>query len=297
MRIQNWNPDFMDLSPMFESFLHLKKYFTNRQTWPEPIDLNCLNKHNNQRLITQSGKSICFVPPTAGKPCFEQKYESRIFLTGQVQTRAQNWHDFFNALVWQIFPRAKAALNKLHYQTQLFELSNQVKNRSVLRDVATLFDESGVIVVSSQKKLITLLRSFEWKQLFWQEREAVLSSMRFFIFGHGLYEKALNPYIGMTGKGVIFDIDKTFFEQTTREQLQSIDLILEPFLLGTLSSSSDLTPIPLLGYPGWTEDNNDDRYYENRKYFRSRNISLQLSLELFFSELSTQVHLRTKIQK
>lgn len=268
--MRNWNPNFMELSPMFEPFLHLRNFFTNRRCWPEHIDLNHLNLQQNQQIMTQSGKRVCFIPQIIGKQRLEQKYESNIYLTGQVQTRDKNWHDLFNALVWQIFPCAKSALNHLHYQTQLFESSSRIKYRSALRDAATLFDESGVIVVSSQETLIRLLKNFEWKQLFWRERDAVLSSMRFFVFGHGLYEKALNPYTGMTGKGIIFKVDEAFFDQTLLNQLQSIDLMLEPFLLRTLLSSSDLTPIPLLGYPGWIEDNSNETYYENKKYFRSR---------------------------
>lgn len=262
---------------MFESFGHLREQLENMQYWPDHIDLNQLNLKQKLKIRTRSGKKIDFVSPIPiiGKPCFEQKYESRIYLTGQVQTRTENWHDFFNALVWQIFPHAKSALNQLHYQTQLFESLNGVKHRSVLRDAATLFDESGVVVVSSKKILVRLLRNFEWKQLFWREREAVLSSMRFFIFGHALYEKALNPYIGMTGKGIILHVDEVFFDQTLSDQLQSVDLMLEPFLLQTLSSNSDLTPIPLLGYPGWIENNNNEAYYENKKYFRDRRKSDQ----------------------
>lgn len=268
--IQNWNPNFIDLSPMFESFGYLKKYIENMQFWPEHIDFNHLNAEQNRQIVTHSGKQICFVPPMVGKQCFEQKYESRVYLTGQVQTRTKNWHDFFNALVWHIFPLAKSALNQLHYQAQLSESMNGIRHRSALRDAATLFDESGVIVVSSRKTLIQLLKDFEWKQLFWQQRKMVLSSMRFFVFGHGLYEKALNPYAGMTGKGVIFNVKEAFFTQDLSNQLHVIDLMLKPFLLKALSSSSDLTPIPLLGYPGWVEDNNIETYYENKKYFRER---------------------------
>lgn len=168
------------------------------------------------------------------------------------------------------FPSAKSALNQLHYQAQLFESVNKIRYRCALRDAATLFDESGVIVVSSEKTLIQLLSDFEWKELFWRQRKGMLSSMRFFVFGHGLYEKALNPYVGMTGKGIIFNVEEAFFAQTLLKQLHLIDSILESFLLQDLSSSSDLTPIPLLGYPGWTEDNNSEIYYENKKYFRDR---------------------------
>ena len=277
MNMHDWNPNFVDLSPMLEPLLHLKEYFANCPFWPEHADLNKLTLQRNQQVLTQSGKQICFVPQDIGKKSFEQNYESRIYLTGQVQTRTENWHDFFNALVWYIFPRAKSALNQLHYQAQLFELLNKIKRRCALRDAATLFDESGIIVVNSEKILIQLLSNFEWKELFWWQRKTVLSSMRFFVFGHGLFEKALNPYVGMTGKGIILNVKETFFAQTLLNQLHSIDSILESFLLQALSSSSDLTPVPLLGYPGWTEDNNSELYYENKKYFRDRHKSDQVS--------------------
>jgi len=271
-----WNPNFVDLSPMFEPLMHLKEFFENCPFWPEHTDLNKLTLQRNQQILTQSKKQICFVPQSIGNQCVEN-YESRIYTTGQVQTRAENWHDFFNALVWHLFPRAKSTLNQLHYQAQLFELLNKIKHRCSLRDAATLFDESGVIVVSSDKILIQLLSDFEWKELFWRQRKEVLSSMRFFIFGHGLYEKALNPYVGMTGKGIVFNVKKGFFAETLLKQLHSIDLMLESFLLQTLLSSSDLTPVPLLGYPRWVEDNSSEQYYENKKYFRDRHKSDQVS--------------------
>jgi len=153
---------------------------------------------------------------------------------------------------------------------QLIESLNKFRHRSVLRDAATHVDESGVIIVSSKTYLIQLLRNFEWKQLFWKERDAALASMRFFVIGHGLYEKALHPYIGMTGKGIIFDVNDTFFRLSLPDQLQYVDSMLERFLLKSLSSNADLTPIPLLGYPGWTEENAQEAYYDNKKYFRDR---------------------------
>ncbi|MDV6347069.1 DUF3025 domain-containing protein [Nitrosomonas sp. Is35] len=221
-------------------------------------------------MLTRSGKTVRFVPQIPGKDAVEQRYESGIYLTGEIPTRTQNWHDFFNALVWQIFPQAKSVLNQLHYQAQLVELSNQVRNRCKLRDAATLFDESGVIVVCSQAALIQLIKDFEWKELFWRQRKTVLLSMRFFVFGHGLYEKALNPYAGMTGKAIIFNVPETFFAQDLPAQLCAIDTMLALYLLQTLSSTSDLVPVPLLGYPGWIGDNDSEFYYENKQYFRDR---------------------------
>lgn len=274
MNIQEWNPDFMNLSQIFLPLKLCNQYVKNMQDWPELLHLNQMKIQRRIQIETKSGKEIHFVPAMPGRKFSEEKYESTVYVTGQVPTRVRNWHDFFNALVWQIFPRAKSALNQLHYQMILIESLNKVKHRSELRDAATHIDESGVIVVSSKKHLIQLLRNFEWKQLFWNERDATLASMRFFVIGHGLYEKSLRPYIGMTGKGLLFDVNDTFFRLNLPDQLQYVDSMLERFILKSLSSNSDLTPIPLLGYPGWTEENTQEAYYDNKKYFRDRRNSI-----------------------
>lgn len=270
MGTHQWNPNFIDLSPMFEPFHYLRGYIENQQCWPDPDNLNNFNFPQNRHIFTRSGKVVHFVSQIPGKQDLKQKYESKIYLTGQVPTRVGNWHDFFNALVWKVFPRAKSALNQLHFQALQAELSSKNENRCGLRDAATLFDESGIIVICSQASLAQLIKKFEWKELFWRQRSAVLSSMRFFIFGHGLYEKALNPYAGMTGKGIIFKVTEAFFAQNLSAQLHAVDSMLESHLLQALMATTDLAPIPLLGYPDWIEGNDHEIYYENKKYFRDR---------------------------
>ena len=125
-----------------------------------------------------------------------------------MQTRVHNWHDLLNALVWLAFPKTKAAINARHFQA-LTEGNNAANNRrGAVRDMNTLFDESGVIVVCSNEELLVLLRDFSWKELFWQRREQVKTEMGFYLFGHGLYEKALQPYVGLTGQGLLLAVEK-----------------------------------------------------------------------------------------
>ena len=71
-----------------------------------------------------------------------KSYEERIFRTGEVATRPGSWHDLFNALAWLAFPRAKAALNRLHHD----ELARRGDGpaRGTVRDVATLFDRNRI---------------------------------------------------------------------------------------------------------------------------------------------------------
>ena len=55
-------------------------------------------------ILAPNGRRIRFVPPQADGLA----YECRIRDTGEVETRPDNWHDFFNALVWLSFSAGQA---------------------------------------------------------------------------------------------------------------------------------------------------------------------------------------------
>src|SRR5258706_168830 len=59
-----------------------------------------LNALATPSVASGGGAPIRFVPPAA---CAQ--YETHVFETGEVQTRPDNWHDLFNALVGLAFPR------------------------------------------------------------------------------------------------------------------------------------------------------------------------------------------------
>ena len=146
--------------------------------------------------------ALRFVAPREHSDTARRYYEPHIAQTGEVKTRAQNWHDLFNALAWITFPLAKAAINAQHVAILQERGDAEAKRRGPERDALTLFDESGVIVATDDASLTQLIADFEWKELFWRRRAELAQRMRFFVFGHALYEKALEPYIGMVAKTV-----------------------------------------------------------------------------------------------
>jgi hypothetical protein len=241
----------------------------NAVNFPTLIDFNSLLI--SKPIFVKLGHSVCFVPQEVGKMGFESQYEPRCYLTGEVQTRPNNWHDFFNALVWLTFPKAKAAINRRHYLALLNKADTSGSQRGKVRDMATLFDESGVVVVYANPALADMLCSFKWKELFWQHRAQTNATMGFFIFGHGLYEKGLQPYIGMTGQGLVLEVSPDFFNYSLAEQLNFLDEIIAAYLddENHCLSTRELHPVPLLGIPGWSADNESGEYYENTDYFRS----------------------------
>jgi hypothetical protein len=270
MKMNNaWLPSILLQSPLFKpvqpALTHLQgKAFPGPDEWNELRSLHC------PAITVSNGLPLRFVPQATGRQGFESQYEPRCYLTGEVQTRSDNWHDFFNALVWLTFPKAKAAINSRHYQALLRAQQPGESQRGKVRDMATLFDESGVIVACANAELAELLCTFQWKELFWRRRELVGREMGFYIFGHGLYEKALQPYVGMTGQGLVVHVSEAFFGGTLQEQTRYLDERVAAYLNDPAHcvSTRELQPVPLLGMPGWAIENSTEAYYDNTAYFR-----------------------------
>lgn len=200
-------------------------------------------------LRTESGRPIEFVSPTKGRA----PYEIRVFETGRVETRPDNLHDWFNALCWLAFPRTKARINAMHAA----EIPREAGKRGRLRDLLTIFDEGGAIVVCADEALNDLIRGFRWKTLFAHERQRVLQSMRFVVLGHAVLEQALKPWPGITCKA-LFASPADDCDQQAAAWLAELPRGASPRALAAL---------PIFGYPGWA-DNDSAGFYDDTRYFR-----------------------------
>ena len=249
------SPAFATLAPLIEQL--------PEDHFPTLAQLNRMC--DEREVVSGNGVRVEFVPQEAKT---DEPYETRVYARGRVLTRSRNWHDLFNALVWITFPRSKAAINRHHYREMLARQGEGL--RGTPRDVLTLFDEGGVIVASSEPELGALLREFQWKELFWQRRAEVIESMRFYVFGHSIYEKALQPYKGITAKSVIFDVPRRELERPLPQQLATVDARLAKYFSDpkALAATEAYAPLPVLGIPGWTADNEDERYYDDTQHFR-----------------------------
>lgn len=235
-------------------------------------DCNALLAEYEPAIMVGSGMPLHFVKQEHGKLNFEAQYEPRCYLAGEVQTRENNWHDLLNVLVWLAFPETKAAINTRHYRALVNNPRAMDNRRGSERDMLTLFDESGVVVVYADNELAVLLREFRWKELFWQRREQVQAAMGFHLFGHGLYEKAMRPYPGITGQGLLLKVEPGFFAWPAGERRAHLDGLAANYFLApeNCRNTRELTPVPLLGVPGWTAENDYPIYYDDTRYFRRK---------------------------
>jgi hypothetical protein len=235
--------------------------------FPTLDDLNALARARD--VCSGGGAPIVFVPAAAGnRGAFDAQYEIRIHREGAVPTRAGSWHDLFNALAWITFPRTKATINRLHHEEMVRRRGEA--QRGTARDLLTLFDEGGVIAACADPALAALLAGFRWKELFWARRADVLASMRFKVFGHAIHEKALAPYKGVTAKTLVIDVRRDLLALPEGELSAALDERAAAHFSapGALESTRSLHPLPILGVPGWTPDNEDAAFYDDPEVFR-----------------------------
>ena len=259
-----WDARFYTRSALFVPLTAVASELRHCADWPSLPALDHLLSH--RPLRSGAGIPLTFVAPDSIGGQSASGYEARAYLAGELETRVGNWHVLFNAFVWLSLPLSKAAINARHYHA--LQVAPMGTQRGAERDALTLFDESGVIVACDDPTLLDLLDNFAWKELFWHRREDVIARMRFYLFGHGLYEKALRPFAGLTGKAVFLSVDQVFLAATMRTQLTTLDDRLAALIMNELLHPRELRPLPLLGIPGWSEENQRESYYDNHDYFR-----------------------------
>jgi Protein of unknown function (DUF3025) len=219
-------------------------------------DVRCALSATASRLGIRNagGRPIRFVAPEAAGAA---AYEEHIHRTGAVPTR-DNLHDFFNALAWLTFPRTKAALNAL--QAAAIARDGVGPRRGALRDAATLVDENAVLLVTQRDDLVEALAAHDWRRLFMVHRAAWRSDVRAIVFGHALMDKLTAPYPGVTAHALHVRLDAD-------ASLADVDAAVAVELDEGLAPGR-LRPLPVLGIPGWA-DNDDAAYYDNASVFRS----------------------------
>ncbi len=270
--LPDWDPNFSDRTPLFEPLRPLAALFSGFTRWPGLADYQRVLAAWPQPIKTLAGRPLRIVAQDGKPGSFEQHYAPRIYLTGEIQTRTENWHDFFQYLTWFMFPSTKALINAAHipHAQNRFANGGDVGRRTPVENALSLFDEGGAVIVSSDPSLLRLIREFRWKELFWQRRSDIARQLHCITFGHAMYEKALAPYPGMTANAILLECDADYFALDWTAKWAWLDERLAALLQsGThLTQPKDLAPFPILGMPGWDAVNECADYYDNTRYFR-----------------------------
>lgn len=250
---------------LFEPVADLLRRFP--EALPKLEALNALIEERAPTARSAAGHPIRFIPP----PAQALSYEEHIHATGQVPTRPDNWHDFFNALAWCVWPHSKAACNALHLHALQVRRAAGLQGRGPVRDALTQFDECGVLVVSADPEIPGLLAGHQWEEAFWHRRGRLLESTRFLVFGHGCWDALRAPFFGLCGKALYRAVRPDWLALPPASMQAEADAWLAAHLLAPDRQLKDaLFPLPLLGIPGVTGENRVQDYYRDSGQFRPR---------------------------
>lgn len=255
------------MRPLFEPIADRLRFFGG-ETLPGVDALNAVLERLAQPPQAASGAPVRFVLPARGAA----GYEERVYANGEVETRPDNWHDFFNALAWLAYPRTKRILNGRHHAARHAQHAAGSAARGAVRDAVTQFDECGIVVASVAPTLVDLIRAHEWKELFWMHRAQLARDMRFFVFGHATWDQLRAPFVGLTAKAVFLDVEAAWLARPVERQAADVDARLAEIFLrpDAYAQPRDFQPLPLLGIPGVVAESEAPSYYDDVRQFRPK---------------------------
>ena len=204
-----------------------------------------------------------------------QAYETFIHQQHCIPTR-NNLHDFFNGLIWLHWPQLKRRLNQL----QATAIATQAAQhpRGPLRDAITVLDENGGLLLAPAT-LIEALQARDWRRLLVQQRE-LWAQARLLPLGHALLEKLVQPRKPITAhllcvppqalqlpaqmKGQILGLASVSHLSQLDDWLASSALLQAESL-----AQKPFSPLPVLGVPGWWQENENFCFYDDSLVFRA----------------------------
>lgn len=206
------------------------------------------------QLPQLSAGPLRFVAPAALPE--GEAYETFIAQTASVPTR-DNLHDFFNGLVWLVWPALKRRLHELQ-ALQIAALGIKGR-RGPVRDAITLFDENGALMQGAPA-LTQALAARDWPGLFVTGR-ALWADAGFIVVGHALLEqlahkprKPLCAHVWCRDGGWAASLQQ---RAAWHGDISAADLQPKPF-----------HPLPVLGVPGWWPANERADFYADATVFR-----------------------------
>lgn len=166
------------------------------ETWPTIDAINAL--FNARGLTNASGMPLLCelqAPKTKRRRARAQArsrdslYDARIDGLGLLPTRASNYHDFFNAMVWLTFPLAKAAIAARQHAIWRRELGPSFEQlpsrRTREQDALAMLDEGGLLVATPSALAEETRAACEAGDEAWL---GSLNAVRTHAFGHALHE-------------------------------------------------------------------------------------------------------------
>jgi hypothetical protein len=224
--------------------------------WPA---VEALNANFGAPCHARSAASLRFVAQTPALLTDGLHYETRIHDAGLIATRAANWHDLFNALMWMERFALKCAVNAAYVREAARDVPGP---RTRPQCALTHFDEAGALVVLRDASLLDAWDSHDWPALFHSGRERWQADAHLVLFGHALLEHLLWPGAMPVAKCLVMIGD---------DPLPACSAVADAIASGkVLCDPAELRPLPLAGLAGWHPDHASEHFVREAACFRPR---------------------------
>jgi dihydroorotase len=107
-----------------------------------------------------------------------------------------------------------------------------------------------------------------WREVFVERRAELLRSTRFIVFGHASHDALGAPFVGLCGKALFIEVDAAWLALPPTDSIDQLDARLAKVFGTARFAPRDWQPLPLLGIPGATAENEDVAYYDDERQFR-----------------------------
>jgi hypothetical protein len=139
----------------------------------------------------------------------------------------------------------------------------KTNGRSRLRDVLTLFDESGALFLTTEWSRCNALLQHDWRSLLFAHRGSWSKQSKVLLFGHGLLDSMDKPYKGLCAKAIPVQVPSL---DICPSELQQLMLAV----VERLRDPVNLSPLPVMGVPGWFSDSERPGFYEDASVYRAK---------------------------
>ena len=194
--------DWLNRRPYRELHPRLLAALERLASWPSPEQYDELAYHVPRdadvelpRFVTESRESVRRLGG----------YEQHVAQLSAVPTRPDNWHDFFNMVVWAHFPRLRWSLNALHVDPNAGPKDPR-NGRAPAQNLAATLDEAGMLVTSTSPRVLAELQALRFKRAFWDMRAELLETTQFWLVGHGMLESLLTPHTALAARSLLLHV-------------------------------------------------------------------------------------------
>lgn len=244
-----WDPHFADRHPAHRVLARAAACFADATDWPQPATWRAALEAGGLAgpLVTRSGLPIVFAwsPPKSrarrrpGPVDLGAIYDERIFVRGEVPSRADAWHDFLNMLVWATFPASKLALNarqRVALRATVPEGATRIPGaRTREQDALTMLDEGGLVVLATAQAAEAVTDALNRSDPDALAGHVRAGTARVFAFGHTLHEHLLSH------AGTVRALALPLFVEAVPDPLDAAIALADEALAAALSDGGALT--------------------------------------------------------